>query len=296
MRIECPNCKASGTINEHEIPEDGRMLVCPRCKENFRIARPRRKAASPFASNTCPSCGYSTFCEEVFDECPHCGADVKDIMQRKRAEDLRRGEQDMLNRFSRSHAPADVVPMPAAAGQPASSPKAEKRPISLAHFANGFDPVAAVGWGGVAGGLVVLALGGWGLITYLGTDIQGQLSAQSIEPVSAWQVFWGYGFLPWVEAIFGLILLVASFGFLQRTEWGMKGLRNAVSAALILAPAYEVGSFVNWIVKSIAPPWWAYLVEGLSTLLVTALWMLPLFFLLRYLQGKALQRSYALPP
>ena len=32
MRIECPACHLTGTVNELEIPSGGRDISCPRCK------------------------------------------------------------------------------------------------------------------------------------------------------------------------------------------------------------------------------------------------------------------------
>ena len=296
VRIECPKCKASGTINDLEIPDDGMMLACPRCSESFRIQKPRKKATSPFATNTCPSCGYSTFCEEVFDECPHCGGmDVRTATERKREEHTRKPEQEILNRNCQAETVAplpSLSPLSRASKFPASSPEPEKPKLNLASFADGFDPVAAVGWGSAACAALFVAVGGWGLLNYLGTDIQAQLSAQSVEPVSAWQVFWGYGFLPWSELFVGLAVLCAAFGFLQRAAWGMARLQQVVTASLVLVPVYELGGYGVWIAKSISPPWWAYLVELLSALLVSALLVVPLFFLLRYLKGNDLKRAY----
>lgn len=291
MRIECPNCKASGNVNDLEIPDDGMILACPRCKESFRVEKPRKKATSAFATNTCPSCGYSTFCEEVFDECPHCGLDVKVALARKREEAAQKRELELRNQSVRPDTTV-AMPLPSGVKVPTAAAVAEKPAISLANFANGFDPVAAVGWGIAAWAAIFLLLGGWGVIDYLGSDIQTQLSERSVEPVSALQVFWGYGFLPWVKLIYGLVALIAAFGFLQRAVWGMQAVQQVVIGSLVLIPVYEIGQYILWIVKSIAPPWWAYLVEGLSTLLISALCMVPLYFLLIYLKSLAFNRLY----
>ena len=292
MRIECPKCKASGNVNDLEIPDDGMMLACPRCQESFRVVKPRKKATSAFATNTCPTCGYSTFCEEVFDECPHCGADVKTAAERKREDAARKREHEILNRNYRAEAAAAMPPLPTGSKFPASAPEPEKPKLNLASFADGFDPVAAVGWGAAACAVLFIAVGGWGVLDYQGTDIQAQLSAQSVEPVSAWQVFWGYGFLPWVELLLGVAILCAAFGFLQRAEWGMPRLQQVVAASLVLVPVYELGQYGVWIAKSISPPWWAYLVELLSALLISALLVVPLYFLLHYLKGNNIKRVY----
>ena len=287
MRIECPKCHASGTINDHEIPDEGRFLACPRCKENFQIVKPRKKVTSAFATNTCPSCGYSTFCEEVFDDCPHCGMAVREIIERKRKEDAQKREH-------KNHVADVILPVVPPIGSRLKVPAAvdEKEKASIANFANGFEPVAAIGWGAAVFAAIILVMGGLGLVHYLGTDIQTTLSEQSVEQVSAWHVFWGYGFLPWLETLLGVILMTASLGFLQRATWGLQAMQRAVTVSLILVPGYELTQYVVWIVKSIAPPWWAYLVECMSAVIVSTLFMVPLFFLLRYLSGDSFKRVY----
>lgn len=290
MRIECPHCKASGTINDLSIPEEGMYLSCPRCKQGFQIKKPRRQMTSAYATNTCPSCGYSTCCEEVFDQCPRCGVVVKTLMEQKLAQEARRREQELHAR----NLAAPVPPPPSSSSKYLRSEVAEtERPkLQLAGFANGFDPVAAVGWGAALVAVVLLATGLIGLTRYHGSDIQAQLSEQSVEPVSAWQVFWGYGFWPWVATVFGAMVLLAAFGFLQRQPWGRKAMEGVVLAALVLGPLYELVGYVVWIVKSIAPPWWAYLVELLSVLLISALCVVPLLLLLQYVRGDRFSYSY----
>jgi len=295
MRIECPHCKASGTINDLEIPDEGRYLNCPRCKESFQVTKPRRQMTSAFATNTCPSCGYSTCCEEVFDQCPQCGVVVKTLMEQKFAQQAQQRVQPAS--LSQVYAAPLATPLPAGGSGSKylrSDPDpVEKKPMfRLAGFANGFDPVAAVGWGVVLVAVVLLAIGGKGVLYYHGTDIRAQLSEQSLEPVSVWQVFGGYGFWPWVATLFAGALLVAAFGFLQRQAWGLRAMEGVVLAAVVLAPLYELTGYVVWIVKSIAPPWWAYLVELLSVLLISSLCVVPLLLVLQYLRGDRFSHRY----
>lgn len=291
MRVECPNCKAGGNVNELAIPEEGISLSCPRCKHGFHVAKPRKKMTSAFATNTCPACGYSTFCEEVFDECPQCGVMVKTLIERKREEDARKREQELLHRNYRAEAGTEL-PLPAGPTTATQIDTIEKHKVSLAGFADGFNPVAAVGWGMVVAAAIMLVMGGVGLLHYLGTDIQAQLAEQSVEPVSAWQVFWGYGFLPWSEVVVGGGLLVLALGFLQRASWGLRAIQGAVQGLLVLIPLYELVQYIGWIANSVAPPWWAYLIELFSSLLVSLLCMAPLYFLLRYLQGAGFKKEY----
>jgi len=293
MRIECPNCKATGNVNDHDIPEEGMNLACPRCKHNFRITKPRKKMTSVYATNTCPSCGYSTFCEEVFDECPHCGIVVKTIIESKQQLAARKREQEHLNRNHVAEIPIPL-PLPPIGIKYTNNtePAKETRKINLAIFTDQFDPVAAISWSAIIGAVVILIIGGKGLLYYLNTDIQTKLSENSVEPVTAWQVFWGYGFAPWIQVIIGGIILAAAIGFLLKESWGLQTMQRVVSALLLLVPIYELTLYALWIIKSIDPPWWAYLVEFTSTLLFSVLWMAPLFFLQRYISGNDFKRLY----
>ncbi len=246
---------------------------------------------SAFATNTCPSCGYSTFCEEVFDECPHCGVEVKTLIERKREEAVRKREQESQHKNCCADVILPVLP-PIGSKIKVSTAVEEKPKATFADFTNGFEPVAAVGWGTAICAGILLVLGGLELVHYLGTDIQTQLSEQSVEPVTAWYVFWGYGFLPWLETILGVVLMTASLGFLQRLSWGLQAMQRGAMASLVLIPGYQLTQYVVWIVKSIAPPWWAYLVEFVSAVLVSVLLMVPIFFLLRYLSGNSFKKLY----
>lgn len=290
MRIECPNCKASGTINDLSIPEEGMFLSCPCCKQGFQITKPRRQMTSAYATNTCPSCGFSTFCEEVFDQCPQCGLVVKTLMEQKMAQQARRREQEL--QYGNVAAPPPPPPLPSSKYLRSEVVEKERPTLRLAGFANGFDPVAAIGWGAALVAVILVVTGLMGLIRYHGSDIQAQLSEQSVEPVSAWQVFWSYGFWPWVITLFGVAALWAAFGFLQRAPWGCKAMEGVVQAALVLWPLYELVGYVVWIIKAITPPWWAYVVEFFSVVMLSALCVVPLLLLLQYVRSDRFTSSY----
>ncbi len=293
MRIECPNCKATGNVNDHDIPEEGMNLACPRCKHNFRINKPRKKMTSVYATNTCPSCGYSTFCEEVFDECPRCGIVVKTLIESKQQLAARKREQEHLNRNHVAEIPIPL-PLPPIGSKYTNNtePAKETRKINLSIFTDQFDPVAAISWSAIIGAVVILIIGSKGLLYYLNTDIQTKLSENSVEPVTAWQVFWGYGFAPWIQVIIGGIILAAAIGFLLKESWGLQTMQRVVSGLLLLVPVYELTLYTLWIIKSIDPPWWAYLVEFTSTLIFSVLWIAPLFFLQRYISGNSFKKLY----
>jgi predicted Zn finger-like uncharacterized protein len=296
MRIECPDCKASGNINEHDIPDEGMYLACPKCAHSFRVDKPRAsRMHSVYATNTCPACKYSTFCEEVFDKCPKCGHDVSVEAERKKLQQSQMRQAAAVNAPPSSPIPPPVMP-PVGSKYMRSEPVSEKQGfnLNLAGFSNGFEPVAAVGWGIAVIAVILLISGIMGLMDYHGTDIQAALSEKSVEPVSALQVFLGYGLMPWIKTIYGFLTALICFGFLQREEWGLKAMHLVVSATMVLATGYYCVNYTIWIIRSVSPPWWGYVVELLNNLLFMALILVPLAFLLRYINGRDFKRAYNL--
>lgn len=78
MKIECPTCAASGTIDESKLPEEGRQLTCPRCKSLFNVCPPRSgvEIIQRRERMVCPKCG----CEQsVAEMCSVCGIVVKNF-------------------------------------------------------------------------------------------------------------------------------------------------------------------------------------------------------------------------
>src|SRR5450631_4007683 len=109
MKIACPNCNASGSIPEHEIPADGRFLSCPRCNHGFTVTKPK-SAAESFQVDTCPACNFSTFGEDHFGTCPKCGVFVKAYIVRQREELLKIREHELLTKkHSRGESPVTPV-------------------------------------------------------------------------------------------------------------------------------------------------------------------------------------------
>lgn len=39
MRVQCPNCEASGNIPEEKIPPTGRKIICPKCQSSFFVQK-----------------------------------------------------------------------------------------------------------------------------------------------------------------------------------------------------------------------------------------------------------------
>ncbi len=56
MKIICPDCGLSGQVSDANIPDEGRNMVCPRCKSMFPV---QRTAPANWADSLtdCPECG-----------------------------------------------------------------------------------------------------------------------------------------------------------------------------------------------------------------------------------------------
>lgn len=270
MKISCPNCHANGSIPEHEIPDEGRFLTCPRCKHGFTITKPRA-GNDDYLVDTCPACAYSTFGEERFSVCPKCGAIAKTAIDRQREEQIRAREQELLTRkFGRD----DDAPPP------------EPETSQVAAFVDKLHPVALIGWGCALVAVIILGMGIWELLQYDQGAIREQLAAQREEPVSVWYVFAHYGLLPWIETLYGVAALASAFFFIQQREISLKLLSWMLRAALVFIPVYQVICFVNWILEPIPHGLLGYFVEILNILFLSALWGVPLFLLDRFLKDK----------
>ncbi|GFE61241.1 zinc-ribbon domain-containing protein [Geobacter sp. AOG2] len=270
MKIVCPNCNASGTIPDHEISEQGRFLSCPRCNHGFTVQKPRA-GSNAYLVDTCPSCNYSTFGDESFSTCPKCGVMVKAFVERQREEAQHLRDQELLAR-KYSH---DAAP-----------PPPEQETTAVADFVEMLHPVNLVGWGVLLAAVIIVGLGLWGLMEYHGGDLQAQLSAQRDEPVSAWYVFLHYGALAWVKTLYGFALLAAGALFMKRSAQSIKLLSQLLWAAILFVPVYFIGGFVAWVLEPIPHSLSGYVIEVVNIVLMSALWCIPLFLLVRFLADR----------
>jgi len=270
MKIVCPNCAASGTIPDHEIAEQGRFLSCPRCNHGFTIKKPRIEN-NAYLVDTCPSCNYSTFGDEPFSTCPKCGVMVKAFVERQREEAQRLRDQELLAR-KYSHA--------------AAPPQPEQETTAVADFVETLHPVNLIGWGASLAALIIVGMGLWGLAEYHGGDLQAQLSAQRDEPVSAWYVFLHYGALPWVKTLYGAALLGTATLFMKRSAQSLRILSQLLWGAIFFVPLYFIGGFVAWVMEPIPHSLNGYFIEVVNIILMTALWCIPLFLLVRFLSDR----------
>lgn len=270
MKIVCPNCDASGTIPDHEVSEHGHFLNCPRCGHGFTVKKPRSEGGA-YLVDTCPSCNYNTFGEEPFSTCPKCGVIVKAYLERLRDQAQRQRDQELLTKkFSHEEA----LPPP------------EQETNAVVDFIETLHPVNLIGWGASIAAVIIAVIGLWGLIGYYGSDIQEQLSAQRDEPVSAWYVFLHYGALHWIQLLYGAALLAAGMLFSKRRAQSLKMLSQLLWLAIFFVPVYFVTGFVFWVMQPIPHVIKGYFIEVVNVALMTALWCIPLFLLVRFLDDR----------
>lgn len=270
MKISCPKCNASGNIPDHEIPEEGRFLSCPKCKHGFDVKKPKA-TSNEYLVDACPSCAYSTFGEERFGTCPKCGVVIKAFIDRQREEKTRAREQELLTRkYTRDDAPPPV--------------EVEAKPV--ADFIENLHPVNLVGWGCSLAGVVIFLMGFLGMFDYYGNDIQAQLTEQREVPVSAWYVFLHYGMVPWIQVLYGGALVGGSVFFLKHLALARQGLAWLLWAVIAYVPVSMTVKFIRWWIEPIPHTWGGYSIEIFNVLFVSALVGIPVYVLIRFLEDR----------
>ena len=283
MKIECPSCHLVGKINELELPPEGRHLDCPRCKNSFHIVRPPDAGGNSRLMNSCPSCHYSTFTDEMFAICPKCGQtadDYEKISQKQREREQLLHDQELLTRSFRN---PDLVKAPTEETVPERARVAQ--------------PVAVTGWLSIAVGGILFSFGIFGLVNYYGKDWQAVLSESSLEPVSKLSIFFSLGFIPWMVTLFSMYLIWAAQLFLRLRGGSHKRLTESAWTGFAVVVMYETVNFINWIMVSSSTPSLSYYVVGvLSSLLMIALFGAPFIVLLWYLRSDVIKRELTSSP
>jgi len=264
MKIECPNCKLSGEVNDHDVPLDGRYIDCPRCKTGFHIKKPLAKGWNPNMMSACPSCQYSTFTDEMFDVCPKCGLKGSEHNSQKRQQGeqaLSKADQDKLNRSLR---PDNFVKPPV---KDIESDVFRTPPL-VRNTSIGIFAVACI----------VAFYGFIELITYNGDAIFAKINEESLEPVSRNRIFLTHGLLPVVLSVYGGLMAILAVMLHRNMKGGLKGIEIGAWLGLGIGIAYEVNDFIAYIGRSSESPSLAYYLVGLmNSALMLSVWVsLPL--------------------
>ncbi len=279
MKIVCPSCLLTGTVNEVELPVEGRRMNCPRCKTGFHVEKPPLAAGNRNLMSICPVCRYSTFTDEMFAVCPKCGLvgdQYREKLRKQQEEERMRSDREALHRSYRN--PELVMaPVGEAVPQPVNAPQ----------------PVRVTGWTCIIAGGALLCYGLAGLLNYYGNDWQAKLSEPLLEPISKTAVFFRLGFLPWLTTLFSICFILVATQFLELRSWAHRGLTRSAWAGLILGLVYAVADFVNWVRISSSSPSFSYIVAGImSSLLLAAFWSSTFLALIRFLRKDSISIEF----
>lgn len=270
MKISCPKCNAAGNIPDHEIPEAGRFISCPRCHQGFTIMKPR-ESGDAYLVDTCPACNFSTFEDDRFGTCPKCGVVVKAFVERQRDDLLLQKNRELLSKkFNRN----DEVP------------PSEIEVASAVDLLENLHPVNLIGWGVALAAVVIIGIGLKGVIDYDGQIIRARLSEQRDEQISSWYVFLNYGMMHWVKLFYGLLTMVVAMMFIKRQHISLIALSWLIWIAMAYVAVSHVVSFVYWVMEPIPHTMAGYLIEIFNIIFMSSLIGIPLYMFERYLHDR----------
>jgi predicted Zn finger-like uncharacterized protein len=270
MKISCPKCNASGSIPDHEVPETGRFVSCPRCHEGFTVAKPG-SGNDVYLVETCPSCSFSTFGGETFGSCPKCGVSIRSFVERQREDQPLKNSRELPGKKPNNAETARTRPEAAA---------------PVADFIENLHPVNLISWGVAAVAIIIFGIGLIGVSGYDGAKIQALLMEERDEQVSALYVFLHHGLLHWVRLLYGVIALAVSLLFMKRLKTGLQAMRVLLWATIALVPLSYVIGFINWVLAPFPHTVSGYLIEILNIIFMSALAGVPLYLLERYLHER----------
>ncbi len=281
MKIECPNCRLVGEINEQEVPLDGRYLDCPRCKTGFQVKKPANKSWNPDMMNLCPVCSYSTFTDEMFEICPTCGLKGSEYNAKKqRQQEDARAIAD-LERLNRSLRSDDFIQPPAR--------EVESEILRLP---------ATIRYTGLAFMILVALLGSYGLFGLVRyyrdqESLLARINETLLEPVSSTTLFLDYGLGPWVLTLYAVVMLVLSGLFMRGGRWTLKGLELGAWTGLAMGVIYEIIDYVSYIRRSSDSPSIAYYLVGLvNALFMVGVWIAVPLALVWWLRNDRLRKDF----
>lgn len=297
MRIECPECKLTGNMDESTIPATGMTMSCPRCKAHFTVLRPESGSTPESAMlDNCPSCQYATFSEEKFAVCPKCGLVVADYLRNKLG----------------GRSPAKPSTMPRNSGDGAQQPvrltEEQLRKEEEARRRHGLDvlpedpdnavsgvfsfseiplPILIVGCVTLVAALGLLIYGVSGIFEYSAkaSAAEAALKAGDAAP-SGGALFMGFAFFPILKVIYALAMMLFGLQFLLQRLWSVKALEKGAWVGMALLGTMELADMVAWFRRASDSASFGYYATGLfAGLLSAVLWIAPLFVLKEYLQS-----------
>jgi len=295
MKIECPECKLAGTVDDSLVPATGIAMNCPRCKARFIVERQQAGADASAMMDSCPSCQYATFSEEKFSVCPKCGLVVADYQRQMLA--ARGGDRG--GKKSR-------------AAQPALTPEQQRRDEeSRRKFGVGEPeekgesgesgsegvtempvPLLAAGWVTIAVAAVLLLYGVSGFMEYLAKLQEAAAAVLAGETAPAgFALFWRFAIIPLLMIGYAASMAVVANRFLALRPWAVRWLEIGGWTGVGLGALTELVEMVAWCSRASANATIGYYATGLlGSALMALLWMFPPFILVEYLRSEQFDR------
>jgi len=294
MKIECPECKLAGTVDDSLVPATGIAMNCPRCKARFIVERPETGSELACAMlDTCPSCQYATFSEEKFSVCPKCGLVVADYQKQMLA--TRGGDRGGKK---------------SAAAQPALTTEQQRRdeearrkfglgePEEKGGESGGEEltempfPLLVAGWATIAVAAALLIYGASGFMEYL-TKLQEAEAAllAGDETQSGFALIWRFAIIPLLIIGYAVAMAVVANRFLALRPWTVRWLEIGGWAGVGLGALTELVEMAAWCSRASANATIGYYATGLlGSALMALLWMFPPFVLVEYLRSEQFDR------
>jgi len=300
MRIECPNCHLTGNVNEEDLSSKGRRFDCPRCKTGFHVDMPSPGSAGRNLMSMCPICQYSTFTDEMFSVCPKCGTTGSDyrIMLLKKSEQNQQRQESTGNSQEPPPTEPDQEQMmreyelltrslrnPDFEVEEPDREKTPKSPLS--------GPIRVTGWTALITGAIFLCIAVAGLMNYYGKDWQTILSSPLLEPASKVEIFFKFGFSPWLQLLFSICFIGTASGFLALRRHAPTILAWLSWGGIALVLTKETISIINRILISSGSPSLIFLLDCLISLLITAsFWSSPFLAIILLLRRESTLQDY----
>lgn len=309
MRIECPDCKLSGNIDDSTVPATGLAMVCPRCKKHFTVEKVVAQGAAAAAMlDTCPKCQYATFSEEKFAVCPKCGLVVAEY------------HKELLASRSAPKARTASAPPPQMPDQPIPPPRLTAEELQKEEEARrkyGLDkvpgvieieetpvaparpsvelplPVLASGWGTVAASVFLSVFGINGVMEYSAKMKEAKAAIEAFEAAqSETSIFMQFLLFPSISIIFSIILLVFAIQFLRMQKWSINAMHKGAWAAVALFALMKVNDLIFHFKRASTDSSFSFYAIGIfSELMMMLLLIAPFIVLAEFLKSEHFEKS-----
>ncbi|NVN98901.1 MAG: zinc-ribbon domain-containing protein [Geobacteraceae bacterium] len=309
MRIECPECKLSGNIDDSTVPATGLAMICPRCKKHFTAEKVVAQGANAAAMiDTCPKCQYATFTEEKFAICPKCGLVVADYHRallasrsapktrtvsppqrqmtdqpipppRLTAEELLK-EENARKKYGFDKVPGvvEVVEAPVAAARPSV-----ELPL----------PVLAAGWGTIVASVFLIVFGVNGVMEYMAKMKEAKAAIEAFEAAqSDLSIFMQFLLFPAVSIVFSLVLPVVAIQFMRMRKWTVTALYRAAWATAALIAVMKLSDLIFHFKRAASDSSFSYYALGtFSEMMMMVLLIAPFIVLAEFLHSEHFEKT-----